>query len=151
MIGLQTLGAGATEPTGIPVFSKVQSDYLLACGGCHGENGVSNARLVPDLAGKVGHFLSTREGREYIVRLPNVATSALDDTALADVLNFMVWTIGGGSAPASARSFTPREVGLLRTRPLNDVSLRQVRHTLVETLIAEHDAPVTLRAYAMAP
>jgi mono/diheme cytochrome c family protein len=151
LLGVLAPLAGAAEPASIPVFTKVQSDYLLACGGCHGENGVSNSRLVPDLAGQVGHFLNTAEGRAYLVRLPNVAAAALDDRALADVMNFMVWDIGSGSAPSSAERFTAPEVGALRKRPLNDVSLRALRQSLVETLIAEHGAPASLRDYTATP
>lgn len=130
------------------MFSKVQSDYVLACGGCHGENGISNSRLVPDLAEQVGHFLEIPEGREYLVRLPNVAAAALEDDALAAVLNFMVWTIGGSSAPGAGRRFTAREVGALRRQPLADVSLRRLRARLVDTLVTEHGAPESLRDYS---
>jgi len=137
-------------PAAIPVFTKVQSDYMLACGGCHGETGRTNARLVPDLADQVGHFMRTPEGRAYLVRLPNVASAVLDDAALAEVLNFMVWTIGGASAPADAARFSAREIGPMRSRPLNNVSLRAVRGDLVATLIAEHGAPETLRDYGSA-
>jgi hypothetical protein len=140
--------ARAAEPAGIPVLSKVQSDYMLACGGCHGETGRTNARLVPDLADQVGYFMRTPEARAYLVRLPNVSAAALDDEALAGVLNFMVWTLGGDSAPSESPQFTASEVGVLRGRPLNDVSLRGTRRNLVETLIAEHEAPESLRDYS---
>ena len=148
LLGLATAPAQAADPPRVPALSKVQSDYVLACGGCHGENGVSNARLVPDLAGVVGHFLSTQDGREYLVRLPNVATATLDDAALSDVLNFMVWTIGGRSAPEGAARFTAAEVSALRKRPLNDASLRKRREAIVDTLIATHGAPTALREYS---
>ncbi len=147
LLALATSTAVAAEPAAIPSFSKVQSDYLLACGGCHGENGISNSRLVPDLAGLVGYFLNTSEGRHYLVGLPNVATSALDDEALSDVLNFMVWEIGGTSAPATAERFTASEVGALRAHPLNEVSLKDLRRRLVETLVAEYEAAPSLRYY----
>jgi hypothetical protein len=139
--------ASAAEPAVIPVFSKVQSDYMLACGGCHGETGRTNARLVPDLADQVGYFMRTPEARAYLVRLPNVSAAALDDEALAGVLNFMVWTIGGTSAPPSSERFTAREVGEQRQQRLSTVSLRNLRRDLVETLIAEHEAPASLRDY----
>ena len=151
LLGVLAPLAGAAEPASIPVFTKVQSDYLLACGGCHGENGVSNSRRVPDLAGQVGYFLNTAEGRAYLVRLPNVAAAALDDRALADVMNFMVWDIGSGSAASTAARFTAAEVGMLRKQPLNDVNLRGLRQRLVETLIADHGAPASLRDYTAPP
>lgn len=150
LLGLLCTQAIAAEPANIPQFSKVQSDYLLACGGCHGENGISNARLVPDLRDQVGYFLSTPQGRRYLVQLPNVATAALDDAALATVLNFMVWEIGGASAPARASRYTAPEVSALRREPLNEVSLKDYRKQLVESLIAEHGAPPAMRYYSTA-
>ena len=148
--GLLCTQAIAAEPANIPQFSKVQSDYLLACGGCHGESGISNSRLVPDLRDQVGYFLNTPQGRRYLVQLPNVATAALDDAALATVLNFMVWEIGGTSAPPGSARYTAREVSALRREPLNEVSLKDYRKQLVESLIAEHGAPPTLRYYSAA-
>ena len=136
-----------TRPPAIPTFTKPQSDYLLGCGGCHGENGTSNSKLVPELRGQVGFFLNTPEGREYLVRLPNVAFSTMSDQELADVLNFMVFRIGGASVPAHAAPYTIAEVARLRKQPLNEVSLVDYRKRLVEMLIGQHGAPQKLRVY----
>lgn len=139
--------AGST-PAGIPRFSRPQSNYLLGCGGCHGENGTSNSKLVPELRGQVGFFLNTPEGREYLVRLPNVAFSVMSDQELADVLNFMVFQIGGDSVPPHTEPYTSAEVGKLRRQPLNEVSLVRYRNQLIETLIGQHNASERLRIYA---
>jgi len=142
--GLAVADAGSGA---IPHFNKVQSNYLLNCGGCHGENGVSNSRLVPELRNQVGYYLNSPAGREYLVRLPNVAFSTMTDQELADVLNYMVLTLGGPSVPDHAAPFTPVEVARLRKRPLNDVSLIAYRDKLVEQLIEQHHASVALRIY----
>jgi cytochrome c553 len=131
----------------IPTFSKPQSNYLLGCGGCHGENGLSNSRLVPELHDEVGYFLNTTAGREYLVRLPNVAFSTLSDRDLADVLNFTVFRLGGVSVPAGARPYTEAEVGRLRQRPLNEVSLIAYRKQLIDALITRHQGSERLRLY----
>jgi hypothetical protein len=39
---------------------------------------------------------------------------------------------------------------MLRREPLNTVSLKDYRRQLVESLIAEHGAPATLRYYSTA-
>ena len=52
---------------------------------------------MPELQGKVGFFLNTAEGRSYLVRLPNIAFSTLSDAELAEMLNYMVVTIGGAT------------------------------------------------------
>ena len=79
LCALSTRPCPAAPPEAIPSLPKPQADYLLNCGGCHGLNGVSNGRLVPDLQSQVGYFLRIHEGREYLVRLPNVAFSAMSD------------------------------------------------------------------------
>jgi cytochrome c553 len=131
----------------VPKLDKVASDYLLNCGGCHGENGASNSRLVPNLRDQVGYYLNSATGREYLVRLPNVAFSTMTDQELADVLNFAVFGLGGSSVPARATPFTPTEVARLRKRPLNEVSLIDYRRGLVARLIAQHHGSAALRVY----
>ena len=128
-------------------FSAPQRDYILACAGCHGLHGVSNPHLVPSLQGLAGYFLDLPKGRAYLSRLPNVAFSTLSDERLAAVLNYMVFDIGGASAPAGTPPYVAAEVGELRKRPLTEVTLSAYRRQLVETLIRRYQAPVTLRGY----
>jgi len=141
------LPAAASIAAAVAPASAGQSGYVLACGGCHGVEGVSNPRLVPELRGQVGYFLATRRGRDYLVRLPNVAFCSVSDAELADILNYTVFVIGREGLPANAKPYTASEVGALRKAPLNEVSLIDYRNTLVEDLIAHHGAPSSLRAY----
>jgi mono/diheme cytochrome c family protein len=135
----------------IEQLGGAQGDYLLNCGGCHGFHGVSNAKLVPSLKDLVGYYLRTPEGRAYLPRLPNVAFSTLSDQKLAAVLNYVVFEIGGNSAPAGAKPYGAAEVGRWRKQPLNEVVLSQYRLQLVDTLISQHGAPAELRDYAGGP
>ena len=141
LLGTATPRAQAGE------FSPPQRDYILACAGCHGVQGLSNPNLVPSLQGLVGYFLALPEGRAYLPRLPNIAFSTLSDERLAAVLNYMVFELGGPSAPVGARPYVAGEVGVLRKRPLTEVTLSAYRRQLVETLILRYQAPVTLRGY----
>ncbi len=75
----------------------------------------------------MGRFLCSKAGREYIVRLPNVAFAAVDDRTLAELLNFMVFRLGGASTPPGARPYTASEVGRLRREPLKNQSLEKLR------------------------
>ena len=73
-------GTVATKPRHeITQLNDVQSIYLQHCGGCHGVQGISAPREVPDLRGQVGSFLCTADGRAYLVRLPNVALAPVSD------------------------------------------------------------------------
>jgi hypothetical protein len=124
------IAAGASAP-GLPTMSSAQSDYVEHCAGCHGIQGLSFPARVPRLRDRVGYFTCTDEGRRYLLRLPNVALSATDDDQLADIMNFVVFGLGGKSAEGATRRFTPAEVGLVRHDPLSSVSLTKTRATLV--------------------
>lgn len=71
----------------------------------------------------------------------------LDDEHLAGVLNYLVFDIGAGCAPAGAKPYSAKEVGRLRRAPLSEVSLVAVRRDLVETLVTPYGASVALREY----
>jgi mono/diheme cytochrome c family protein len=129
------------------ILDKPQSNYLLGCGGCHGPDGHSNPRLVPDLRNQVGYFLLTEAGREYLVRVPNVAFYTASNEELAAMLNYVVFTIGGVGVPAGAKPYSAAEVARLRKAPLTEVSLIDYRARIVEELIGNHNAPASLREY----
>jgi hypothetical protein len=130
-------------------LNDVQSTYLERCGGCHGIQGWSAPTEVPSLRGQVGYFLCMPAGRAYLIRLPSVASSPLSDRELADLMNFVVFDLGGAAgAQREYGRFTAAEVGALRTRPLKDVALTSYRAGLVEQLISRCGAPASLRRYA---
>jgi len=110
----------AAEPdsanaSGEGLLTHAQSAYLESCGGCHGLQGVSARDIVPDLRDRVGYWMCTTEGREYIVKLPNVAFADRSDQELADLLNFVVFGLGGPSVQKGAKPYTADEVRALRT------------------------------------
>ena len=87
------------------------------------------------LRDRVGYFMCTREGRDYLIRLPNIAYSAItDNQELADMMNFVVFGLGGNSAPKGTRPFSAAEVGRLRTKALATHSLIAVRADVVAKL-----------------
>ena len=141
LAGLPAVLHAATE---IPT---ARGNYLLSCGGCHGLEGVSNSSLVPDLKDQVGYFLNLPEGRDYVVRLPNVAFSITTDEALTGLLNYVVFTLGGASVPKGTRPYTTHEVSKLRRSPLTEVSLAQMRQQMVRILIDQYNATTELRRY----
>ncbi len=145
---LSATGSGAAEPAA--QFAPAQGNFILGCAGCHGLTGVSNSTLVPSLKGLVGYYLNVPDGRAYLSRLPNVAFSTFNDRELAAVLNYMVFNIGAGSAPAGARPYSAAEVGKWRKQPLTEVTLSAYRKKLVETLISSYQAPAEMRGYSAA-
>jgi len=141
--------------TGLPALLRAETiealtpraNYLLNCGGCHGLNGVSNSRFVPNLKDQVGFFLNLPEGRSYVVRLPNVAFSMTTDEALTGLMNYVVFTLGGAKVPKDAKPYTVREVSELRRIPLTEVSLVQMRQRMVRILIDQYHATPDLSLY----
>jgi mono/diheme cytochrome c family protein len=99
---------------------RAQFNYQMSCQGCHAPDG-SGANAVPRMRGQVGIFLATEAGREYLVRVPGSAVSALGDADLAEVLNWIVQEFAGASVTVPFEPYTAEEVGKLRQQPLNEV------------------------------
>jgi hypothetical protein len=69
------------------------------------------------------------------------------DEALTGLLNYVVFTLGGDSVPKGTKPYTPREVTQLRSKPLTEVSLAQMRQQMVRILIEQYHATTDLRRY----
>lgn len=101
-------------------------NYQMLCQGCHVGDG-RGGKGVPDMKGKVGQFLLTPEGREYLIKVPGAANSALDDKALAELMNWVLIEIGQKSVPADFKHYTEQEVSQLRQQPLMEVVEHRAR------------------------
>ena len=133
---LLSAGMAQAQPE-LPHLTTPQSDYVEHCSGCHGMQGNSAPADIPVLRDRIGYFMCTREGRDYLIRLPNVAYSAISDNQeLADMMNFIVFGLGGKSAPRNAKPFTAAEVARLRRDPLATQSLVAARERVVGGLAA---------------
>lgn len=133
-IGAVLLGALAGPPRSVPGLDPPQSDYVEHCGGCHGIQGTSFPARVPQLRGRAGYFLCTKESRAYLLELPNVAFSSLDDERLAAMMNFVAFDLGSTGADHAAARFTPAEIAEARRHPLSSASLIQVRGRVVRQI-----------------
>lgn len=122
--------ASAGPDPAMPQATPAQTRYLVGCGGCHGIQGVSQSRVVPQLRDQVGYFLCTEAGRGYAVRLPNVAFADMNDADLAEMMNFVMFGLGGQSS-RGGRPYTAAEVGQLRKRPLVQDRLLSARTRVV--------------------
>ena len=111
MLSLQGLRAEAADG------GRARIDYMLNCQGCHQPSGTGFDE-VPPLRDHLGYFLQVPGGREFVVRVPGVATSGLDDHALADVLNWILREFSAAQLPASWEPYTEAEVARLRSDPL---------------------------------
>lgn len=113
-------------------------DYMLYCMGCHGPEAQGVPGKVPPLAGMLGRFMRTPEGRNYILRVPGAANSALSDAQLCAVLNWLTERYGAAGEPAPS-PLSEHEVSAARRTPLADVLA--TRREVVSKLAASGIAP----------
>ena len=97
-----------------------QARYLLHCRGCHLADGTGVAPDVPTLVDEIGRLVATPAGREYVVRVPGVSQSALNDAELAVVLNWILETFNADTLPADFRSYSADEIADARKKVLAD-------------------------------
>jgi hypothetical protein len=105
-------------PAGVTNPQRAWQNWTLNCQGCHRPDGTGSAGTAPSLAGTVSKFLTVPGGREYLGRVPGVATSALPSADLAELMNWMFWRFDKEHLPADFVPFTAEEIGRLRTQPL---------------------------------
>jgi hypothetical protein len=131
--GAQTPVSGAADsaPAGVDNAQRAWQHWTLNCQGCHRPDGTGSAGTTPSLAGTVGRFLSVPGGREYLGRVPGVATSPLSNADLSELMNWMLWRFDKEHIPANFQPFTAAEIGQLRSAPLR-LEASQMRADLLK-------------------
>ncbi len=99
---------------------RVRVNYMLNCQGCHLPKTEGFAGRVPPMKDFVGYFLHSREGREFLIRVPGVAQSALDDSEIVELMNWLITTYSSDQLPDEFVPFTVAEVARLRKDPERD-------------------------------
>jgi cytochrome c553 len=112
-------------------------DYILNCMGCHGTQAQGVPGKIPPLANMFSRFMRTPVGRNYVLRVPGAANSALSDAQLAAVLNWLAVTYD--SPATNLVPFTREEVSAVRRSPL--VSVLATRSAVVRSLATTGSAP----------
>jgi hypothetical protein len=107
-----------SSPAGVDNPQRAWQHWTLNCQGCHRPDGTGTDATAPSLAGTVARFLSVPGGREYLGRVPGVATSPLSNADLAEVVNWMLWRFDKEHLPTNFKPFTAAEMGQLRAAPL---------------------------------
>ena len=102
----------------VPVASaddqRARVNYMIHCQGCHLPEAVGFAGKVPRMNGFAGYFLHSQEGREFLIRVPGVATSSLADDQLTELMNWLLLTYSAGQLPEPFVPFSVAEVAALR-------------------------------------
>lgn len=114
--------AARSDAPSVVAGRSARSLYVLHCAGCHGVDGAGvPQKYVPDLR-RLGDFLRVDGGREFMIRVPGVMGSGLNDRQVADVMNGLFATIARDSVPAGHSPFTAGEIASARAQPLADVA-----------------------------
>ncbi len=128
----QTPAAGAEgSPAGVGNPQRAWQHWTLNCQGCHRPDGTGSSATAPSLAGTVARFLSVPGGREYLGRVPGVATSALSSADLSEVMNWMLWRFDKEHLPADFKPYSAEEIARLRGAPLR-LEASQMRAELLK-------------------
>jgi len=129
--------AADSLPAGVSNPQRAWQNWTLNCQGCHRPDGSGSAGTAPPLAGTVSKFLNVPGGREYLGRVPGVATSPLSSADLADLMNWMFWRFDKEHLPADFKPFTAEEIARLRTSPLR-LEAAPMRAALLQKADAAH-------------
>ena len=78
-------------------------------------------------------YLQVAGGREYLGRIPGIASSPLSDARLAELVNWMLFRFDRRDLPAHFRPYTAAEIGRLRAHPLR-LQAAAVRRQLLQRI-----------------
>jgi len=103
---------------GVANAAQARIDYMLKCQGCHQPDGSGNMANTPPLKDEVARFLHVEGGREFLGRVPGVASTDLADDRLAQLLNWTIYRFDAGNVPRGFKPYAAREIAQLRHAPL---------------------------------
>lgn len=114
--------------------SSPKNLYIHHCIGCHSMDGSGAPEAgVPSMRGLLGKFLQVPGGREYIVQVPGVMNSPLNDGEVAKLMNWLVFEMG----PRPKSEFTPyQENEIFNLRQNIPVNINSIRIKLIHEMNA---------------
>jgi len=111
----------------VATTTSPRAHYVLHCAGCHGVDGTgAPEKYVPDLR-QLGRFLRVDGGRSFVIQVPGVMGSGLDDRQVAEVTNWLLGTLARSSVPEGTAPYSVDEVVRARAQPLVDVAAARAR------------------------
>ena len=111
---------------------RASVNYMLHCQGCHLPDAGGLQNEVPRMKDFVGYFLHSQEGREFVIRVPGVATSSLPDDELTELMNWLLLTFSSDQLPEPFVPFSTAEVAALR--PELEASPDKTRMRILENI-----------------
>lgn len=134
-IGMAAAAAAAigTAMPGVANPQRAHVNWMVKCQGCHRPDGQGTPTTAPAMAGQVARLLAVPGGREFLGQVPGVATAALPDDQLAELLNWTLQRFDAEHMPAGFQPYTTDEIRKLREKPLR-IEAAATRARLVANL-----------------
>ncbi len=118
---------------GVERPERARQNYILKCQGCHGPTAQGNRSNTPPMADMVARFLAVPGGRAFLGRVPGVATAAVADAELAELLNWTLYRFDAAHVPPGFKPYGAAEIGKLRKAPLR-TDAASTRRVLVDDI-----------------
>ena len=115
---------------------RARVNFALYCAGCHTMSGKGSPGIVPDLGEYLGQFAQNPESRAFLVQVPGASSSPLSNAELAEVTNWILYTMNAEQLRKDFKPYTTAEVAKYRENPLLDVI--PVRDMLVEKIVESY-------------
>jgi len=109
-----------------PALAGPRVDYMLQCRGCHGPDGAGIPNAAPSLR-QLTALLRMPQGRAYLIGVPGVSRSELDDAATAALLNWIVANLADERIAGAVAPFTTAEVSAHRRPALLNPAAERAR------------------------
>lgn len=114
-----------TLATGARADMPMLTVYTLNCSGCHGTEGLGVPEVgIPNL-NDAGRFVWTELGRKYLIQVPGLSQSRLDDATAASLLNWILGRFSANQLPTDFSPYTPEEVAQFRADKASDAKIRR--------------------------
>lgn len=107
--------------------------YMLNCWGCHRPHGEGIPGAAPPLKG-AADFLRVPGGREYLIEVPGVALSPLNDAETAAVMNWILRSFSADRMPSDFKPYAAAEIAHSRKTRLMDI--KTARADLIAKMVA---------------
>ncbi len=131
------LNVMAVEQMEAASVQRAKMNYLLHCASCHQINGKGSPGNAPDLGEYPGRFAQHPDARPFLARVPGSSSAPISDQALADVLNWILYTMNKEQLRADFKAYTAAEVGRYRRSPV--VEIEKTRRALIEKVQGDYD------------
>jgi cytochrome c2 len=122
-----SISAHAASPSADPLDRPLM--YTLHCEGCHRADGSGQKDVVPTFVDQVSAYTHVPEGRDFLIQVPGVSQTALNDKEVAELMNWLLKAYDPEGLPDDFKPYTEDEISRLRRQPISDtIRRRQAVH-----------------------